>query len=398
VSKTSAFLEGAGIGATIMYFFDPATGRRRRALIDGKVAHLRHLIGEGSQAAACDFGNRLEGLLARMDDIFGTAPGDDAVLTERARAHIGRLSCHPGAIYVTANHGCVTLSGPILRDEVERVIHGVSKVRGVEGVVNNLQVHDTPGDIPDLQGGCHAAGEPRGFMDRSWSPTLRFAAIAGGGLLALYGLGRRGLLGTPLTILGGLLAVRGISNVSTQRLMGIGEEPVSFEVHKIIDIAAPIDEVYQIWAHPENFPLFMGHVDSVTAIAPDRFSWTVKGPARMPISFETVVTRDEPNKLICWQTVHNALIPQTGRVLLQQDVNGQTRVDILICYQPPGGELGELVATIFGVSPKQALDDDMVRFKSLLVNGKTTAHDQTVTLSTVEELDQKSQANVTPRE
>lgn len=398
MSKTSAFLEGAGIGATIMYFFDPAVGRRRRALIEGKMTHLGHLIGEGSQAAALDFGNRLEGVFARIDEVFRTTPEDDTVLTERVRARVGRLSCHPGAIFVTANNGCVTLSGPILREEVERVVHGVSHIRGVDGVVNNLQVHDVPGDIPGLQGECHPAGEPRGFLERSWSPTLRFASVVGGGLLALYGLSRRNPLGTPLTILGAALAARGISNVALESLVGLGEEPVSFEVHKIIDIPAPIDEVYQIWAHPENFPLFMGHVDSVSAIAPDRFSWTVKGPAHMPISFETVVTRDETNKLISWQTVHNALIPQTGRVLLQQGANGQTRVDILICYQPPGGELGKLVAMIFGVSPKQALDDDMVRFKSLVVNGKTTAHDQTVTRMKVEELDRTSPSNVTPRE
>ncbi|HEX5414671.1 MAG TPA: SRPBCC family protein [Chloroflexota bacterium] len=398
MSKTSAFLRGAGIGAAMMYFFDPINGRRRRALIEGKVAHLRHLINEGSQAASCDFGNRVEGLLARVDDIFSSVPEDNAVLTERVRARAGRLSCHPGAIFVTADNGCITLSGPILRGEVERVVHGISQVHGVRSVVNNLQVHETPGDIPGLQGECHPAGESRSFLDRSWSPTLRFAAVAGGGLLALSGLGRRGAFGTLLTMLGAGLATRGISNVPLRRLVGVGEEPVAFEVHKIIDVPAPIDEVYRIWAHPENFPLFMGHVDSVTAIAPDRFSWTVKGPAHMPISFETVVTRDEPNKFISWQTVHNALIPQTGRVLLQQGANGETRVDILICYRPPGGELGKLVAMIFGVSPKQALDDDMVRFKSLLANGKTTAHDQTVTRGRVEELDRTSRSNVAPRE
>jgi len=397
MSKMSRLLQGAGLGATLMYFFDPILGRRRRALVRGKLDHLTHLVEEGSQATADDFGNRVDGVLAQVGELFSTEPEDDVVLTERVRAQIGRLSCHPGAIFVTANNGQMTLTGPILRDEVGRVVHGVSRVRGVRGVVNQLQVHDTPGDVPGLQGECHPASEARSILESSWPPTARFAAIAGGGLLAFYSLTRRGPIGTLLAILSGAPAIRGISNVDLRRLFGIGEAPVAFEEHKIIDVPGPMDEVYDILAHPENFPRFMGHVDSVTAIGPDRYCWTVKGPAGIPISFETVVTRDQPNKLIAWHTVPNTLIPQVGRVLLQPTPAG-TRVDVLISYQPPAGELGKLVAQFTGVSPKQALNDDMVRFKSLLMNGKTTAHGETVTLRTIDELDRQASASTVPRQ
>lgn len=395
MSRTASILGGAGLGALFMYFFDPQEGRRRRALIRDQAAHLGHLIGEGSQAAEDDFGHRIQGLIADIGELFSSVPTDDTILMERVRAKVGRLSCHPGAIFVTASNGCITLTGPILRHEVNRVVDGITRVRGVSGIVNNLQIHDQPGDIPGLQGECHPAGEPFGFLERPWSPTLRFAAIASGVMLGLSGLARPRRVGLPLGLLGSILILRGVSNVSLRRLFGIGEAPMPFEVHKIIDVPASVEQVYQLFAHPESFPQFMGHVSGVTAIAPNRYSWTVRGPVGMPITFQTVVTQDVPNQEICWRSVHHALVPQTGRVLLQSTPTGGTRVDIRICYQPPAGELGRMVANLFGVSPKQALDNDMVRFKSLIMNGKTTVHHETVSRQEVLQANQHA-PSVTP--
>jgi uncharacterized membrane protein len=42
-------------------------------------------------------------------------------------------------------------------------------------------------------------------------------------------------------------------------------------------------------------------------------------------------------------------------------------------YNPPAGALGHAVATLFGSDPKSAMNEDLVRLKSLLETGKTTA-------------------------
>ena len=41
-------------------------------------------------------------------------------------------------------------------------------------------------------------------------------------------------------------------------------------------------------------------------------------------------------------------------------------------YVPPAGALGHAVATLFGVDPRQAMHDDLVRLKSLLEEGETS--------------------------
>jgi uncharacterized membrane protein len=48
-------------------------------------------------------------------------------------------------------------------------------------------------------------------------------------------------------------------------------------------------------------------------------------------------------------------------------------------YTPPAGALGHAVAKLFGADPKQAMDEDMVRLKSLFEDGKTTIRGKEVT-------------------
>jgi hypothetical protein len=47
-------------------------------------------------------------------------------------------------------------------------------------------------------------------------------------------------------------------------------------------------------------------------------------------------------------------------------------------YNPVAGALGHAIATLFRVDPKRTLDEDLVRLKSLLEEGKTRAHHEPV--------------------
>jgi uncharacterized membrane protein len=73
-------------------------------------------------------------------------------------------------------------------------------------------------------------------------------------------------------------------------------------------------------------------------------------------------------------------VRHSGVVHFEETQDGATRIDIRLTYKPPAGALGHAVAALFGSDPKRALDEDMVRLKSLLEHGKTTAHGQPVRL------------------
>jgi hypothetical protein len=53
-----------GIGALAMYFFDPVSGNRRRALLRDKLVHAQKEIGDYAEGTAKDLRNRAYGLAA----------------------------------------------------------------------------------------------------------------------------------------------------------------------------------------------------------------------------------------------------------------------------------------------------------------------------------------------
>lgn len=53
-----------GVGALLMYFFDPVSGRRRRALLRDQFVHAQHEIGDYAEGTAKDLRNRAYGLVA----------------------------------------------------------------------------------------------------------------------------------------------------------------------------------------------------------------------------------------------------------------------------------------------------------------------------------------------
>jgi hypothetical protein len=196
---------GLAAGARLMYLLDPDRGKRRRALLRDKVRHGLHKAGDAIETAAVDLGHRAAGLVAETRSRLRKDEVSDAVLVERVRSKIGRVVSHPRAIEVTAGQGRVTLSGPILAEEVNDLLATVAAVRGVAGMENRLEVHPEAGDVPALQGGR------RGRSAANTSPTARLMTGTAGGALAAYGAKRRDALGAALGIVGLGLLARGLT-------------------------------------------------------------------------------------------------------------------------------------------------------------------------------------------
>ena len=63
MTKALAILGGIGMGAALMYLFDPDSGRRRRALIRDKAVGLSHDIRRTIDKKTTHLSNRAQGLL-----------------------------------------------------------------------------------------------------------------------------------------------------------------------------------------------------------------------------------------------------------------------------------------------------------------------------------------------
>lgn len=146
-------------GAGLMYLLDPVAGRRRRALMRDKVIKYTNDLMEAREDAQKHLENKAQGMVAETRSRLQNEPVSDETLVARVRSQIGRVVTHSRAIEVSANDGRVTLSGNILASEVTPLLKAARAVQGVKEVENQLQVHEQPGNIPDLQRDTPRSGE-----------------------------------------------------------------------------------------------------------------------------------------------------------------------------------------------------------------------------------------------
>jgi CBS domain-containing protein len=141
----------------------------------------------------------MQGLQAEASSLFGGSgePQTDEQLVARIRSQLGRVCSHPRALQVESHGGRVTLRGPVLAAEAQRVFDCVRSVRGVQSVDNQMEQHQEAGNISALQGGTRRPGAQWDLFQESWSPATRLLVGAGAASLFSMGLTR--------TVLGGAL-------------------------------------------------------------------------------------------------------------------------------------------------------------------------------------------------
>lgn len=365
-------MTGLGLGVSLMYLLDPERGRRRRARFRDRLAHAARVSEDAVQATGRDVAHRAAGATARLRRMRRHEPVDDRVLVERVRARLGRFVSHPRAIDVDAVDGIVTLRGPILRAEANRLIRSVGRIRGVREVVSRLEEHKEAGSIPALQGGATPRGLVADVVERNWSPTARLLTGTTGMALAGYGASRRDTPGALLAAAGMGLLARAATNMEARGLTGIGGRRRAVDVQKTITIDAPVDRVFAFWSDYSNFPRFLSRVLDVRPSSREGQShWTVAGPAGVPVEFDTEVSTLVPNERLGWRTIAGAPVAHAGLIRFEPLGDNRTRVQINMSYNRPGGWIGHGVASAFGVDPKSSFDADLVRLKTLLETGNT---------------------------
>jgi len=375
--RVMTFIRGAVTGAGAMYLLDPDRGRRRRAGLRDQGVHALRRSRDLSGKAARDARNRAFGAVAEARSRLSGDEPDDVVLEERVRAALGRVVAHPSSISVIAHDGTVTLAGPILEDEVERLLDTVLHVRGVRDFVSHLDVHPSAEGVPGLQGG-RPREERFELRQRNWTPAARVSTALAGGMLALYSRELPRPLSTLCRLLGLGLFARAATNLETKRMVGVNADRRAVDIQKSINVDATVEEVFEFWSRFENFPRFMSHLREVRRLDSTRSHWVALGPAGVSFRWDAELTAFEPDRLMAWRSVPGASVENAGIVRFQPNEHGGTRVDIRMTYNPPAGAIGHGIASLFGADSRHAMNDDLVRFKSLIESGKASVHGQSV--------------------
>ena len=360
-------LMGGALGALAMYFLDPQQGRRRRARTRDKAVHASRVLNEAGKVTARDTVHRARGVWASTRKLFDHEPVGDEVLVSRVRAELGRFVSHSHAIEVTAESGHVTLSGPILAEEVRPLLRHIRRVPGVRAVSDRLTVHENGEHVSALQGGKPAPGSRFELLQENWSPAARLAAgSAGAGMLAaawrVRGTGLCALLGAA----GGALVARSATNMSFARLFG---REGGITVQKVINVEAPVGEVFGFWTDYQNFPRFMRNVREVR-VHEEESRWVVAGPAGVPVQWHARLVQMVPGELMRWRSTGGSAVKHEGWVRFEPNGHDGTRITIRLTYVPPGGAFGHAVAAFFGADPKSEMDADLLRMKTIIETGR----------------------------
>ena len=376
----SMALGAAAAAATAMYLLDPNAGRRRRARLRDQAAKLAHVAQDFSGKVERDAVQRARGLYLGQAARFHDEQADDRVIAERVRSALGRLTSHPGPIYVMAREGVVRLRGDVLRREAEAVVRGVAHVRGVREVLDELRVHDSPGRISSLQGAWAPRSPRLEYLQANWSPAPRVLAGGAGVALTIAGLAMRTRAGYGLAAAGVALLTRAVANRPLSHLIGARtDENDGVRVQKTIEVYADPDEVYACWRDLQCFPRFMQHVRDVEQVDETHYRWNVDGPAGMPVTFESEITADVPGEMIAWRSLNSKTVHSSGVVHFEPSSNGGTRVHVHMTYWPLANRVGHTLARMFARDPKTQMSDDLSRFKSYVelgnaASGATLAH------------------------
>lgn len=205
----------------------------------------------------------------------------------------------------------------------------------------------------------------------SWPERMVSTTI--GALLFTNGIGN--LFSNPLsallkTAVGGYLVYRGASgNCALYSMLGNNENLVhsgSVNVRMTMVVNKPKEEVYRFWRKLENLPLFMKHLKTVQEQDNKRSHWEALLPGNLGlIKWEADIVEEEENRKIAWQSLPGSMIENAGKVVFEEALGGQgTRLDIVISYRPPAGDLGRGIANLLNPMVERYIREDVANFKS----------------------------------
>jgi uncharacterized membrane protein len=147
-----------------------------------------------------------------------------------------------------------------------------------------------------------------------------------------------------------------------------GGRGVSFQ--KTITVNRPVREVFSFWRHLENLPRFMKHVQSVTSNGGNITHWIVRiDSTTVEWDAETIEAR--ANEVLSWQSLPAAEVDSAGSIWFRPAPgNRGTVVKVALKYAPVGGKATVKIAKLFGKEANAAMEDDLLRFKSLIETGE----------------------------
>ncbi|MDR6506778.1 SRPBCC family protein [Arthrobacter oryzae] len=135
---------------------------------------------------------------------------------------------------------------------------------------------------------------------------------------------------------------------------------MSTTVEKQILVNVPVSTAYGQWIRFEEFPHFMGGVESVTRLSDDRLKW-IAHIAGVRREWEATILELVPDRRVAWAATSGAT--NSGAVDFEDAGGGRTSLKLTLEYQPEG--VVETVGDLLHIVGRQA-EHDLKKFKEFI--------------------------------
>ncbi|KYC40620.1 hypothetical protein WA1_26250 [Scytonema hofmannii PCC 7110] len=137
-----------------------------------------------------------------------------------------------------------------------------------------------------------------------------------------------------------------------------------------VEVEAPIDLVWSLWADLEQMPRWMKWIESVKIPPdnPDISLWTLN-TGGLEFTWKSRILKVVPNQIIQWESVDG--LPNQGAVRFY-DRHGSSIVKLSVAYAIPG-ILGKIMDNLFlGRAVESTLKANMERFREHALKAKSS--------------------------
>lgn len=130
-----------------------------------------------------------------------------------------------------------------------------------------------------------------------------------------------------------------------------------------VTVNAPIQQVYQLFSHFNDFPKFMTYIKEVTYYDNEHSHWVadIVGHHEWDAANENWIE----NRQIGWRSTEG--LENSGRVTFDDMGEDRTKVDLYVTYNPPIGVLGDIGEALgAGKRFEKALQSDLDNFARMV--------------------------------
>ncbi len=131
-------------------------------------------------------------------------------------------------------------------------------------------------------------------------------------------------------------------------------------VEESIEVNVPIRTAYDQWTQFEEFPQFMGGVESVTQLDDTHVHWVAE-IAGVRREWDAEITEQHPDERVAWKATEGA--DNAGVVTFHHIDDGVTKVMLQLDFDPEGfvEQVGDKLGIVEGQAKK-----DLAKFKTFI--------------------------------